>query len=118
MVVEKCPPPLRRIATAPHPPQMTSHGPFGDLESQFQQFAMYLGRSPIRVFLGQALDQLTNLLRDLRSSAGWLGAPTPVEAETSAVPADNGGRLDDDEDLGPAGPIAAQAGPKKFVQPV
>jgi len=36
VVVEKCPPPLSRIATAPHPPQITSHGPFGDLESQFQ----------------------------------------------------------------------------------
>jgi len=79
---------------------------------------MDLGRSPTSVLLGQAPDQLTNLLRDLRSSAARPGAPTPVEAETSAVPADDGGRFDDDEDLGPAGPIATQAGPKNSVQPV
>jgi hypothetical protein len=36
VVVEKCAPPLSRIATAPHPPQVSSHRPFGDLEAQFQ----------------------------------------------------------------------------------
>ena len=36
VVLEKCAPPLSRIATPPHPPQITSHRPFGDLEAQFQ----------------------------------------------------------------------------------
>src|SRR5215831_5784256 len=36
VVVEKCPPLLSRIATAAHPPQISSHCPFGDLEAQFQ----------------------------------------------------------------------------------
>jgi hypothetical protein len=34
------------------------------------------------------------------------------------VPADDSLRLDDDEDLGPAGPTTAQPGPEKSVQPV
>ena len=73
------------------------------------------GRPLIGVLLRQAPDQLTNLLRDLRSSAARPGAPTPVEPETSAVPADDGLRLYDDEDLIPARPTAAQAGPEKSV---
>jgi len=40
------------------------------------------------------------------------------ESETRTVPADDGLRLDDDEDLSPAGPTTAQAGPEKSVQPV
>jgi len=35
VVLEKCQPPLTRIATAPYSPQITSHCPFGDLEAQF-----------------------------------------------------------------------------------
>jgi hypothetical protein len=77
---------------------------------------MDLGRSPTSVLLGQALDQLTNLLCDLGSSAAPPGAPTPVEAETSAVSADDGGGLDDDEDLGPAG-LNSDAGWSKKVCP-
>ena len=40
------------------------------------------------------------------------------EPETSAVPADDGLRLDDDKNVRPAGPTAEQNGPKASVQPV
>ena len=36
VVVEKCQPPLSRIATAPHSAQITSHSLFGDLEAQLE----------------------------------------------------------------------------------
>src|SRR5687768_6843618 len=44
--------------------------------------------------------------------------PTPVESETSAVPANYGRRLHDDEDVGPARPTAAQGSPEESVERV
>src|SRR5215470_11336551 len=79
---------------------------------------MDLRRSPTSVLLCQAPDQLTNLFRDLRSSAARPGAPTPVEAETGTMPAADSGRLHDDENVRPAGPKAAQGGPEESVHPV
>jgi len=79
---------------------------------------MDFGRSPTGVLLRQAPDQHTHLLGDLRSAAARPGTPARIEAETSAVPADDGLGLDDDEDVGPAGPTTAQGSPKESVERV
>ena len=52
------------------------------------------------------------------SRAPRLGTPTPVETKAGAMPADDGLGLDDDEDIGPAGPAAVQRRPEKAVQGV
>jgi hypothetical protein len=118
MVLEKCPPPLPCITTPPDSPQIASDSPFRNREAELQQFGMDLGRSPIAILLRQASDQLTNLRGDLRSAAACPRAPTPVEPETRAVPADDGLRLHDDKNVSPAGPTAAQGSPEESVQPV
>jgi hypothetical protein len=68
--------------------------------------------------LRQATDQNPNLLGDLGSAAAWPGSPTPIETEAGAVPADHGLGLDDDQDVGPAGPKVAEGGPEASVQGV
>jgi hypothetical protein len=45
---------------------------------------------------------------DLGATAPRAGSPTPVEPETRAVPADDGFELDQDENIGPAGPTAVE----------
>src|SRR5215472_13516272 len=118
VILEKGQPPFPRVAAPPNASQIAGHTPFGDNETELQQFAMDFGRSPTGVLLRQAPDQPTHLLGDLRSAAARPGTPAPIEAETSAVPADDGLGLDDDEDVGPAGPTAAQGSPKESVEPV
>ena len=46
------------------------------------------------------------------------GPPTPVEAKASSVPADDGRRFHDDENLGPTGPKAAQRGLEESVEAI
>jgi hypothetical protein len=50
---------------------------------------MDLGCAPIQIFVGQAPDQDANLFGDLRPASAGTGAPTPVEAESGAMPADD-----------------------------
>ncbi len=72
---------------------------------------------PAWVFLGQASDQNSDFTADLRS-APQSGTPTPKETKPGAMPGDDGGGLDDEEDVGPAGPAAAECGPDESVQEV
>src|SRR5262249_1040225 len=90
----------------------------GWVEAELLELAVDLGGSPIRILVCEASDQHTNFFGDLRSAAAWPRSPTPVEAETGAMPADDGRGLHDDEDLGPAGPEAAKGTPEESVQPV
>ena len=46
------------------------------------------------------------------------GSPTPVEAESGAVPAGHGVGHDNDEHVLPAGPVAAEGDPEEPVQRV
>ena len=118
MILEKRKPAFARVAAAPNPSQIAGHGPFRDDEAELLQFSVDLGGSPVRVLFGQATDQTPDLLGDLRPAAARPGSPTPVETKTGAVPADDGLGLDDDEDVGPAGPEAAEGGPEESVQGV
>ena len=115
VIGEKGQPPLTRIATAPHSSQISSHTPFGDHEAELLKLSVDSGGSPIRALFRQASDQNTNLIGDLRSAAAGPGTPPPVETKTGAVPADDGLGLHDDEDVGPAGPEAAEGRPEESV---
>lgn len=52
------------------------------------------------------------------SSASPPRSPAPVQAETGAVPADDGLRLHDDQDVAPAWPQTAECRPEESVQRV
>jgi hypothetical protein len=118
VILEKGQPVLGGVATAPNASQTPSHGSFGDDGAELQKLAVNLGSAPGRVLFRQASDQNTNLIADLRLAAPRPGSPTPVETKTGAVPADDGLGLDDDKDVGPAGPRLSQSGPEEPVQPI
>jgi hypothetical protein len=46
VILEKGKPPLPRVATAPHPSQLTSHTLFGNDEAELLKFSVDLGGSP------------------------------------------------------------------------
>ena len=98
--------------------QIARDSPFRDDEAELLQLAVDFGRSPVRVLVRQASDQLTYLLRDLRSATFVAGTPAPVETEARVMPTDNGLGLHDDEDISPAVPDGAEGRPKESVNRV
>src|SRR5579862_815048 len=71
MIGEESEPAFGGVAAAPRLSQISGHGAFRDLESDLQKLAMDLRRTPTRIFHYQTTDQISNLLADLRSAAGW-----------------------------------------------
>jgi hypothetical protein len=112
VIVKKSEPALARIAAPQNLSQIPSHTSFGDAEAEFLEFTVDLRRSPVRVLIRQTSDEYASLLRDLWSAASRPGTPAPVKAEACAVPADHGRGLDDNEDVGPAGPEPAKGSPE------
>ena len=76
---------------------------------------MNLGCTPIGILFGQAGDQVPKFLGNSGSAATRSGAPAPVEAEAGALQSDDGFVFDEEEDIGTAGPEAAENGPKESV---
>jgi len=76
---------------------------------------MDFGSAPIRVFVGKAHDQVPQFLRNSRSTAARSRSPAPEEAKAGAVPSDDSFWLDNQEDIGPTGPKAAEGGPEEAV---
>jgi hypothetical protein len=64
------------------------------------------------------LNQTADFVGDCWPAAARAGSPTPVTAESSAVPAGYGVGHDDDENVLPAGPVAAEGGPEQPVHRV
>jgi hypothetical protein len=60
-------------------------------------------------------DQLPQFLGNPGSTAAPSGAPAPVETKAGAVPANGSFYFDNHEDIGPAGPKAAERGPEQPV---
>src|SRR6185503_5730622 len=104
MILQKGQPDLARIPAAAHSPQVSSHGSFGDDQTQFQEFSVNFGCTPSCILMRHLADQGSNLLGDLRSATARSRMQAPVEAETGPMPADDGLGFDDLEDIRPAGP--------------
>ncbi len=79
---------------------------------------MNLRGSPGRVLFGQTSDQTPDFLRDRRPPAARSRPPTPVQTKTGAVPADDGFRLHDDEEVGPPRAETAQRSPEQPIKGV
>ena len=118
MILQERQPVFGRVAAASDTSQIARHAPFRDHVTQLLKLSVNPGGSPIRVLLGQATDQNPNLLGDLGAAAASPGSPAPIETKAGAVPADHGLGLDDDQDVGPAGPKVAEGGPEESVQGV
>jgi hypothetical protein len=118
VILQKRQPLFPRIAATSDAPQIAGDRAFGNDEAKLLQLAMDLGGAPLRIVFRQAPDQDTNLCGDLRAASAGPGAPTPVEAESGAMPADHGLGLDDNKDLGPTGPATAEGRPEDPIQRV
>src|SRR5262245_49726119 len=99
MVGKKCLPSLRRRRAAPD--SILRNSRFRKVETEKAKFRLDPWRSPERVFERHPLDQLTNLLVDLRTADRRLGLPSPIELEALPVPFDDGLRFDNDQKLPP-----------------
>src|SRR5271170_3510248 len=95
MVTQESLPTLGRWSAAPD--HIPADGRFSDLDSKHQQFTMNPGCAPQRVLTVHPPDQRSNFGINPWTAADAAGFPTPVDAETASVPADNGLRLDDDD---------------------
>jgi hypothetical protein len=51
MILEKRQPPFTRVTSVPNSTQIPGDSPFRDNEPKLQQFALYLGGSPMRILL-------------------------------------------------------------------
>src|SRR5262249_8805621 len=90
---------------------MTDHvlrdGSLGDLNAQFQEFAMNSRRTPERIFPAHGPDQITSLLRNTRTSRSTVtNLPGPEPMKSLTMPADDGFRFDDDQGRSPTRPQA------------
>ena len=108
MILEEAQPAFAGVATPLKARQVPRDGPLRDDKTELQKFSVDPGRSPTCILVRQTSDSCANLGVDLRATAPRAGSPTPVEAETRAVPADDGFGLDEEENIGPAGPTAVE----------
>src|ERR1019366_5482674 len=115
MVVEEGSPGLRgRLAS--HWWHEAGDAALADIDAELEQFTVNSWRSPRCVGFGHLADEGLGLLGDLvLRRRAWTRLPTPEKAEASAVPADDGVWLDDDQDIRPARPQARQNEPKGAV---
>src|SRR6266540_3945889 len=67
----------------------------GDLDAQFEQFAMDPRSAPERVLQAHSSDQIAHLFADPRSAPGRTGLPSPVGGKTHTMPSHDGPGPDD-----------------------
>ena len=114
VVGEERPPGLRGLgAPLRHEP---GDGALGDVEAELQELPVDAGRTPQGIRRGHFPDEGGDLGIDGRAASG---GPTrqmsPVLAEASAPPSQDGVGRHDDESLPPAGPDSGQPDPQQAV---
>ena len=103
VVVEERSPRLRRwFRSANH---VFGNGSLRDLNPQLHELAVNPRCTPKRILAAHGSDQITSLFRNLRTARSTVpNLPGPIPAESVAMPADHGFRLDDDERRTPTRP--------------
>jgi hypothetical protein len=104
-----------RVPAAQDAAQIPGNTSLGNNKTELLQFPMDLGSAPIGIFIGQAHDQVSEFLSNSRSTAARSRSPAPVKTKAGAVPSDDSFWFDNQEDIGPAGPKAAERGPEQTV---
>ncbi len=85
-------------------------------ESKLQELAVDARRTPGGIGPMHFKDELSDFVGDRRPARRYRSAlPTPVEAETLPVPAEDGLRLDQDESLAPSGPELGEPDPQQSI---
>ena len=79
VILQECQPSLGSVAASVQASQIARDSPFRDDEAELLQLAVDFGRSPVRVLVRQASDQVTYLLGDLLSATSGAGTPMPID---------------------------------------
>jgi len=94
-------------------------GGLTDLDPQLQELAVDARDTPQRVLAAHAPDQLSHFLGQWRSPpSSRPGFPSPKQPKASSVPANDGVRLDHDDDVQAARPQMIEPDPEIPVEPV
>ena len=97
-------------------PDVARNCPFRDVEAEFEKFTMNPGSAPGGILLHHPLDQRSNLGIDLGSArALWARAQAPEQPKASPMPGNNGFWFDNDQDVVPCRPKAAEQNPKHSI---
>jgi hypothetical protein len=91
VVSKECLPALRRRRPTPH--HVFGDRRLGNLEPQHQELAMDPGRAPLRVFLADPLDEISQATIDLRAPCPLSGFSAPESFPARAMPSKDGLRL-------------------------
>ena len=93
-----------RLGMADH---VFGDGRLGNLNAQFQKFAVNSRRSPERVIATDGSNEIARLPRNQRTSGPAVtNLPGPVPLKSLTMPADDGFRFDDDQGRAPTRPQA------------
>src|SRR6516225_2182369 len=103
VIIQESAPGLRR--RFPAPDHVFGHAGLADVDTQFEQLTMDVGRAPERIFSAHRTDQITDLAADGRSARLTASNfPCPEQAKAFAMPADDGFGLDDGKSRAPVTP--------------
>jgi len=114
MISEEGPPSLGRWLSLSW--EVLRDGRLGDRDPELEELAVNSRRTPGGIGPVHLKDELSNVAGDWRS-ARWLRSalPTPVEAESLPLPAQDGLWFDQDQSLAPSGPDLGEPDPQKPV---
>src|SRR6202011_306272 len=106
VVVQESRPTFRQLRTPRSLPHPTRHRSLRYVEAELSQFSMNTRRAPGRVLGYHAEDEFAQFFSYTPSprTSAMPREPLPIQLESSAMPADNGLRLDKDQCLLPSRP--------------
>jgi hypothetical protein len=114
VVLQEGPPTLRRRSSVSH--QILTHRRFADFNSEFQQLAMDLRRTPEWVLATHSPDELAYVLRHGRSSTSTMATlPSPEQTKSLPLPANDGICLQDHQHSPPFRPTPGEQSPKPTI---
>jgi hypothetical protein len=104
MVPQKCEPSFRGLRISWNASYPTRNRSFGNIEPGHQEFPVNSRRAPSRIINDHSQDQITNFFRD-SLPANHSSSPrdrTPIQFESSAMPADKSFRFHDYQSFSPS----------------
>jgi hypothetical protein len=116
VIVKECGPALAGINRRRQTPEISRDGSFRDLEIEFQKLTVNSWSTLRWILLYHSPNESSNLPID-RWPADLLGARSqpPEQSEARSMPGDNRLWFDNDQDVGPCRPKAAEQNPKHSI---
>jgi hypothetical protein len=116
MILQKSSPEFPCLAGRGQATDIARHGTFGDVEAKFQKFTVNPRSAPGGILLHHPLDESSNLdICSWPAGVSWPRSKAPEQTKASSMPADNGFRFDNDQDVAPCRPKLAEQNPKSPI---